>query len=72
MLFTVAAFDWRSPSEAAENRNFVRNLVVTLAEIWRLPSGATEDRNIEGATWSMAWLTTGGRPPGRPRIATLR
>ncbi len=39
---------------------------------WRSPFGATEDRNNSGCTYATTGRPGGGRPPGRPRIATAR
>ncbi len=37
---------------------------------WRSPSGAAEDRNSTAASTVTTSFSRGGRPPGRPRIAT--
>ncbi|MFD8439945.1 pentapeptide repeat-containing protein [Streptomyces microflavus] len=66
-----ARFDsaWRSPSGVAEDRNVNDDMTDLAVTMWRSPSGVAEDRNwLDRAfQWSH---TGGGRPPGRPRIAT--
>ncbi|MFD0210662.1 hypothetical protein ACFVH9_16390 [Streptomyces hirsutus] len=62
--------DWRSPFGATEDRN--TGLVAAVAALlaWQWPSGAAEDRNSIELSYRPMEPLTGGRPPGRPRIAT--
>ncbi|AIA06584.1 hypothetical protein DC74_6143 [Streptomyces noursei] len=39
--------------------------------VWRSSSGAAVDRNWKPANTASRWCSRGGRPPGRPWIATL-
>ncbi|MYU02796.1 hypothetical protein GTY81_02555 [Streptomyces sp. SID8366] len=61
---------WRSSSEATEDRNHVNPCYSSGGLVWRLPSVATEDRNITGSRVIDKQTYGGGRPSGRPRIAT--
>ncbi|WP_444545206.1 hypothetical protein [Streptomyces brasiliensis] len=58
---------WRSLSGAAEDRNDVTADAERLTLAWRSPA---EDRNAKGDAVALQDLKSGGRPPGRPRIAT--
>ena len=62
---------WRSPSGAAEDRNPATGSRTSPNSPWRSPSGAAEDRNQYLGAEAGA-VGVGGRPPGRPRIATER
>ncbi|WP_435860813.1 hypothetical protein [Streptomyces spiralis] len=66
----VRWYEWRSPSGAAEDRNRNAAAVKATEFMWRSPSGAAEDRNPK-SRWAVEKpSSSGGRPPGRPRIAT--
>ncbi|SUP60787.1 Uncharacterised protein [Streptomyces griseus] len=60
---------WRSPSGATEDRNDQLGCTHVQVREWRSPSGATEDRNRPSGLL-VPGGACGGRPPGRPRIAT--
>ena len=61
---------WRSPFGAAEDRNRCARRPRTKTGRWRSPFGAAEDRNLQRAGDKANQLGRGGRPSGRPRIAT--
>ncbi|MCL3994764.1 hypothetical protein [Streptomyces lavenduligriseus] len=65
---------WRSPFEAAEDRNVTQLIRVIRVQFggWRWPSGTAKDCNKYGTQYARAGTAPGGRPSGRPRIATVR
>ena len=64
---------WRSPAGATEDRNVMSTLGLNgTSGGWRSPSGATEDRNYAEQHTARRIISCGGRPLGRPRIATGR
>ncbi len=67
---TVEEREWRSPSGTTEDRNLVRESGYRDTQQWRSPSGATEDRNAHALAVTVSCSCRGGRPPGRPGIAT--